>query len=89
MPLVKSVATLYQVYLYILLDALIIAEITIRLTDVKVRHFLITICQVNDGKNLTFNNEYIMKYLLLWCGYELIRPKVIWLWYYLIKQANK
>lgn len=30
-----------------------------------------------------------MKYFLLWIGYELIRPKVIWLWYYLIKLGSK
>ena len=30
-----------------------------------------------------------MKYILLWAAYELIRPKVIWLWYYLIEKANK
>jgi len=30
-----------------------------------------------------------MKYFLLWIGYELIRPKVIWLWYYLIKIGSK
>lgn len=27
-----------------------------------------------------------MKYLLIWIGYEFIRPKVIWLWYYLISK---
>lgn len=26
-----------------------------------------------------------MKYVLLWIGYEILRPKIIWLWYYLIK----
>lgn len=30
-----------------------------------------------------------MKYFLIWAAYELIRPKVIWLWYYLIKQGNE
>ena len=30
-----------------------------------------------------------MKYFLIWFSYEFIRPKVIWLWYYLIKIANK
>jgi hypothetical protein len=30
-----------------------------------------------------------MKYFLLLIGYELIRPKVIWLWYYLIKLGSK
>jgi len=30
-----------------------------------------------------------MKYFLLLIGYELIRPKVIWLWYYLIKIGSK
>ena len=30
-----------------------------------------------------------MNYILLWMGYEFIRPKVIWLWYYLIKIGSK
>jgi hypothetical protein len=31
-----------------------------------------------------------MKYILIWAVYELIiRPKVIWLWYYLIKKGNE
>jgi hypothetical protein len=30
-----------------------------------------------------------MKYILLWVGYEFIRPKMIWLWYYLIKIGSK
>jgi len=30
-----------------------------------------------------------MKYILIWAAYEFIRPKVIWLWYYLIEKANK
>lgn len=30
-----------------------------------------------------------MKWFLLWLGYEFIRPKLIWLWYFLIKQGEK
>jgi len=31
-----------------------------------------------------------MKYILIWAAYEfIIRPKVIWLWYYLIKKGNE
>ncbi len=30
-----------------------------------------------------------MKFILILLVYEFIRPKLIWLWYYLIKQANK
>lgn len=30
-----------------------------------------------------------MKYLLMWAGYEFIRPKVIWLFYYLIKKGSE
>ena len=30
-----------------------------------------------------------MKYVVMWAAYEFIRPKVIWLWYYLIEKANK
>ena len=30
-----------------------------------------------------------MKYFLLWLGYEFIRPKAIWLWYYLINKGEK
>jgi len=29
-----------------------------------------------------------MGYVLLWLGYEFIRPKLIWLWYYLIKKGQ-
>lgn len=29
-----------------------------------------------------------MGYVLLWVGYEFIRPKLIWLWYYLIKKGQ-
>jgi len=29
-----------------------------------------------------------MKYLLILIGYEFIRPKVIWLWYYLISKGQ-
>jgi len=32
-------------------------------------------------------NEFkIMNYILVWLSYEFIRPKVIWLWYYLINK---
>jgi hypothetical protein len=30
----------------------------------------------------------IMGYVLLWAGYEFIRPKLIWLWHYLIKKGG-
>jgi hypothetical protein len=30
-----------------------------------------------------------MKYILIWAAYEFIRPKIIWLWYYLIRKANE
>lgn len=30
-----------------------------------------------------------MNYLLVWLSYEFIRPKLIWLWYYLIKQGQR
>ena len=30
-----------------------------------------------------------MKYILIWAAYEFIRPKVIWLWYYLISKGDK
>jgi hypothetical protein len=30
-----------------------------------------------------------MKYILIWASYEFIRPRIIWLWYYLIKKAEK
>lgn len=30
-----------------------------------------------------------MKYFLALIGYELIRPKIIWLWYYLIKKGEE
>lgn len=29
-----------------------------------------------------------MKWFLLWVGYEFIRPKLIWLWYYLIRKGG-
>jgi hypothetical protein len=29
-----------------------------------------------------------MKYLLIWIGYELLRPKVIWLLNYLIRKGG-
>ena len=29
-----------------------------------------------------------MKWLMLWMAYEFIRPKMIWLWYYLIKKGE-
>lgn len=29
----------------------------------------------------------MMKYILLWVAYEFIRPKLIWLWYYLVKKG--
>ena len=30
-----------------------------------------------------------MKYFLIWLLYEFIRPRIIWLWYYLIKIGDK
>jgi hypothetical protein len=30
-----------------------------------------------------------MTYILIVLAYEVIRPKFIWLWYYLIKKAQK
>lgn len=30
-----------------------------------------------------------MKYLLILAAYEFIRPKIIWLFYYLIRKAEK
>jgi hypothetical protein len=30
-----------------------------------------------------------MKYLLIFAAYEFIRPKLIWLFYYLIKKGEK
>jgi hypothetical protein len=29
-----------------------------------------------------------MKYILVWLGYEVIRPKLIWLWNYLIRKGG-
>ena len=29
-----------------------------------------------------------MKWFLIWIGYEFIRPKLIWLWYYLIRKGG-
>ena len=29
-----------------------------------------------------------MRWFLLWVGYEFIRPKLIWLWYYLIRKGG-
>jgi hypothetical protein len=29
-----------------------------------------------------------MAYFLCWLGYEFIRPKLIWLWYYLIRKGT-
>lgn len=29
-----------------------------------------------------------MKYLLTLLGYEFVRPKVIWLWYYLVRKGE-
>jgi hypothetical protein len=31
----------------------------------------------------------IMKYLLIVLSYEFVRPKFIWLWYYLIKKGQE
>lgn len=30
-----------------------------------------------------------MKYILVLIGYELIRDKIVWLWYYLIDKGSK
>ena len=30
-----------------------------------------------------------MKYVLIWAAYEFIRPKVIWLFYYLIRKGSE
>jgi hypothetical protein len=30
-----------------------------------------------------------MKWIMLWIVYEFIRPKIIWLWYYLIKKGTE
>ncbi len=30
-----------------------------------------------------------MKYVLIWAAYEFIRPRIIWLWYYLIIKGSK
>ena len=30
-----------------------------------------------------------MKYILIWAAYEFIRPKVIWLFYYLIRKGSE
>jgi hypothetical protein len=30
-----------------------------------------------------------MNYILIWIGYEFLRPKMIWLWYYLIKKGSQ
>jgi hypothetical protein len=29
-----------------------------------------------------------MKYILIWIGYEFIRPKLNWLWYYIIRKGG-
>jgi hypothetical protein len=29
-----------------------------------------------------------MGYLLIWIGYEFLRPKVIWLWHFLIRKGG-
>jgi hypothetical protein len=31
----------------------------------------------------------MMKYILVWAAYEFIRPKIIWLFYYLIKKGSE
>ena len=31
----------------------------------------------------------MMKYILIWAAYEFIRPRVIWLFYYLIKKGTE
>ena len=30
----------------------------------------------------------MFKYILIWAGYEFIRPHIIWLWYFLIKKGS-
>ena len=30
-----------------------------------------------------------MKYLLIWVAYEFIRPKAIWLFYYLVRKGSE
>jgi len=30
----------------------------------------------------------MIKYILIWIAYEFIRPKFIWLWYFLIKKGS-
>lgn len=29
-----------------------------------------------------------MKYILIFLAYEFVRPKIIWLWYYLVKKGS-
>ena len=31
----------------------------------------------------------MIKLLLLWLGYEIVRPKAIWLWHYLIRKGSE
>lgn len=31
----------------------------------------------------------VLKWLMIWSGYEFIRPRIIWLWYYLIKKGSE
>jgi hypothetical protein len=31
----------------------------------------------------------MMKYILIWAAYEFIRPRVIWLWYYLVNKGGE
>ena len=33
--------------------------------------------------------ETFLKWLLVWSGYEFIRPKLIWLWHFLIKKGRE
>jgi hypothetical protein len=30
-----------------------------------------------------------MKYILIWAAYEFIRPKIVWVWYYLISKGDR
>ena len=30
-----------------------------------------------------------LKWLLIWSGYEFIRPRIIWFWYYLISKGSE
>lgn len=30
-----------------------------------------------------------MKYVLIWAAYEFIRPKIVWIWYYLINKGSQ